>query len=84
MVEMNLTEQDKIILDHILFNNKGIDEDALYFELELYYYIKDSSRSLTGINISFSLIKLKMERLISNERIYFRNGESIIVYKGIK
>jgi len=84
MVEMNLTEKEQIILDYILFNHKGIDEYTLYFDLELYFNIRDFSRSSVGINISFHLITLKMNRLITAERIYFSNGESMVVYKGIK
>ena len=40
---MNLTEQDKIILDYILFNEKGIDRETLFFELNLYFGILDFS-----------------------------------------
>lgn len=78
MVDLTLTEQDKVILEYILFNKKGIDEDTLYFDLSLYYNMR------WWMEISHSLISLKMKKLISNERIYFRNGDSMIVYKGVK
>lgn len=78
MVDVKLTEQDKIILDHILFNTKGIDEDTLYFELSLYYNMR------WWMRINSSLVALKMNRLIKAERVYFSNGESMVVYKGIK
>ena len=78
---MNLTKVDKIILDHIRFNIKGIDENTLYFDLELFFNIKDFSRSITGTDISCHLIYLKMNRLIMAERVYFQNGESMVVYK---
>lgn len=78
MVDVNLTEQDKIILDHILLNTKGIDEDTLYFELSLYHNIR------WWMYINSSLVALKMNRLIKAERVYLRTGESMVVYKGIK
>lgn len=78
MVDVKLTEQDKIILDHILFNTKGIDEDTLYFELSLYHNIR------WRMYINGSLVALKMNKLIKAERVYFSNGESMVVYKGIK
>lgn len=78
MADINLTEQDKIILDHISFNAKGIDEDTLYFELSLYHNIR------YWMYINRSLVVLKMNQSIKAERVYFRTGESIVIYKGIK
>lgn len=81
---MNLSEKEKLILNHISFNVRGIDENTLYFELELYYNIRDSFRSSNGINISNALITLSMKKFINTERVYLRNGESMVVYKEIK
>jgi len=78
MVGMNLTEQEQIILDYILFNRNGIDEYTLYFDLELYFNIRDAYK------ISSDVISLKFKNLITVERIYLQTGKSFVVYKGIK
>lgn len=82
MVEMNLTEQDKIILDYILFNEKGIDRETLFFELNLYFGIRDFSI------IENCLVNLKMKKLMSTNMYYFqndfRNNKPTVIYKGVK
>lgn len=75
---MNLTEQEQIILDYILFNRNGIDEYTLYFDLELYFNIRDVYK------ISSDLISLKFKNLITAERVYLQTGKSFVVYKGTK
>ncbi len=69
--------EEKLILEIISHSKKGIDEETLYFEVNLNGIL---DRDL----IQKSIISLNLKRLISGKRIYIHNGDSMIVYEGKK
>ncbi len=69
----DLSKVEKLILEIVSNSKKGIDEETLWFEINL-------NRILDRDLIQFSIISLKMKKLICDERIHVNNG-SMIVYK---